>query len=81
MPNDSKVVKLFTDSTDRVNAFLEGLEAVKGDIEDVISVLKLKDRKGFVTVYTACLPEDFAVATCLLQKEFSEAMTMDDTDL
>lgn len=80
LKTDNKVVKLYTTAEDRVNAYIEHMIDYKDNIEDVITIIVLKNRNGYLTVSTSMVPEDFAVAASLCQKEFSDAMDLDEDE-
>lgn len=69
MAKDPKVVKLFTDSSDRLTEYTMALEAVKDTIENIISVVVLKDKAGYAVIGTSVEPADLAIGAYMLNKE------------
>lgn len=65
----SKVVKLFTDSSDRLSEYTKALDAVKDTIEDIVSVVILKEKAGYAVIGTSTEPSDLAIAAYMMNKE------------
>jgi hypothetical protein len=69
MAKDTKVVKLHPDASDRFTEYTKALDAVKDTIEDIVSVVILKDKTGYAVVGTSNNPADLAISAYWLNKE------------
>lgn len=78
MSKDNKVVKLYHTSDDKVEAFIKLIREAQAGIEDIIGVLIMKEKAGYVTVYTTEEATDFAIGSSLLQKDFMDRMAFND---
>lgn len=78
MAKDTKVVKLFTDSSDRLSEYTTAIEAVKDTIEDIISVVILKGNAGYAVIGTSVEPSQLAMGSYMLNKEIDSFLSSED---
>lgn len=69
MAKDTKVVKLHPDASDRFTEYTKALDAVKDTIEDIVSVVILKEKAGYAVIGTSTDPAHLAISSYMITKE------------
>jgi len=74
----SKVVKLYSTASDRLEEYIRAIHAIKGEAVEILSLVVLKDGAGYSTITTADSADLYALGAAYFQNAFNSLISFEE---